>query len=640
MVLVFLSLSLAGCGSSVDNKSDGAGATLAPASTDFPNANLLVSADSVQAGLGKKNLVIVDARTSGYAASHLPGAISLIYGDYKTTTGLKPVATLESQLSAAGISPNMTIVIYDDTTASWGAAGRIFWMLEYLGCRDVHILDGGWDKWSADARPTETTQNTLPASTFTAVVNGDILVTKNHIMDRLTTSDDTNSFDDFAVVDARTEEEYIGWQFYGEARGGHIPTAVNIPYGWFFKDDKTVLSYDDLKKTFEDRGVTTDKEVTSYCTAGIRSGYVYFLLRLMGYSSASNYDGSILDWSADSTMPMDKLPQYQMIVTPQWVYDLVSGNNPQTYSGNGYVVLELVSSNTSDPIRRYNEGHIPGSFHLNIRSWNKDYPIVQCTIDNGKLLYGSELQEKIENMGITKDTTVVLYEYWDATWAARIAWDLLYAGVEDIRILNGGWSAWVEGGYPVETTANTPPQVDFGAVVPVHPEYRSETSDVEAMISDPSSCVLGDTRTWDEYIGVTTGYPDDPCFLWMGRIPGATWIHDWDWYFHFKDLNAYTEDVGGKFRSYTEVEEMWREAGLTPDKKIAFYCGGGYRASLSFLYAYMMDYPNISNYDGSFYEWAFDPDNPIETGYPSDIKVVDKAYSSNYFNIIIKSATK
>jgi thiosulfate/3-mercaptopyruvate sulfurtransferase len=96
------------------------------------------------------------------------------------------------------------------------------------------------------------------------------------------------------VIDSRTDEEFLGWQLYGEARGGHITNAVQLPYAWFYNTDKTTLSYQDLKSLFESRGITPDKEVTAYCTAGIRSGYVYFL-RLMGYTRCSNYDASIWD---------------------------------------------------------------------------------------------------------------------------------------------------------------------------------------------------------------------------------------------------------------------------------------------------------------------------------------------------------
>ncbi len=145
--------------------------------------------------------------------------------------------------------------------------------------------------------------NTLPASKFKAAVKASRKATKEHIMKKLGTKN-------FAVVDSRTDEEYNGWQLYGEARGGHIPGAVQIPYAWFFNSDKTVLKYSDLKTMFESRGITRKKEVTAYCTVGIRSGFVYFLYRLMGYPKASNYDGSIAEWSADTSLPMEKAPRF------------------------------------------------------------------------------------------------------------------------------------------------------------------------------------------------------------------------------------------------------------------------------------------------------------------------------------------
>ena len=136
--------------------------------------------------MGEKNLVIIDARTAGYETSHIPGAINLKFGDYFTWgSGLLPVADLNSKLGAAGLKRGMNFVIYDNTTASWGAAGRIFWMLEYLGCTNVHILDGGWDKWVADGRATETTINTLPAKTFSAVVKSSVRTDKAYIAARL-----------------------------------------------------------------------------------------------------------------------------------------------------------------------------------------------------------------------------------------------------------------------------------------------------------------------------------------------------------------------------------------------------------------------------------------------------------------------
>jgi 3-mercaptopyruvate sulfurtransferase SseA len=608
--LLLFALSLAGCGSSVESKTK---PTLSPASPDFPNANLLVSADSLQACLGQKNLLIIDARTSGYETSHIPGAINLLYGDYRTATGLKPVAVLESQLSAAGLNRNMTMVIYDDTTASWGAAGRIFWMLEYLGCEDVHILDGGWDKWSADGRPTETGRNTLPATTFTAAVKGDVLATKEHIMDRLMA-------EDFAIVDPRTDEEYIGWQLYGEARGGHIPKSVQIPYAWYYRSDKTVLSYQDLKEMFESRGVTTDKEVTSYCTAGIRSGFVYFLLRLMGYPRASNYDASILEWAAEDPgkYPLEKLKNYQALVYPGWVDALIKGENPPTYPGNGYVILETsyeprYSENRSDYVgSNYEKGHIPGAIFLDTYSLengpNSEYGEGYKFPEEGNVKPIPELQEFLGGMGISKDMTVIVYANDDISMmtAGRTAWALLLAGVDDVRLLNGSYAGWVAYGGAIETTPNFLSAVDFGDD-PGNPQYLATTDDLKGVIEGTNTGpVIVDDRDWTEYIGESNSYYH--YFHEFGRIPTAQWIGDW--------VELVRPD-SQSLRTYTEVESRWTRCGFTPDKQMYFYCGTGWRSGLYTFYAYLMGW-TAANYDGGWFEWSF-YGNPRETGTPSSL---------------------
>ncbi len=210
-----------------------------------PFIALLISGDALDANLGKAGLVVIDARSAGYEAGHIPGAMSLKWGDYvDESSTLKPLAALEAQLGAAGLSRDMVFVIYDDTTASWGAAGRVFWMLEYLGCGKVHVLNGGWDKWNADGRVSETEINTLRAARFAADVQKDALMTKDRLEDRL-------GDNDFVVIDSRTDEEFNGWTLYREARGGHIPGAVQLPYAGFFKEDKTILDYDDLTELFK-----------------------------------------------------------------------------------------------------------------------------------------------------------------------------------------------------------------------------------------------------------------------------------------------------------------------------------------------------------------------------------------------------
>jgi 3-mercaptopyruvate sulfurtransferase SseA len=484
---------------------------------------------------------------------------------------------LNSKLSAAGLKRNMTFVIYDNTSASFGAAGRIFWMLEYLGCKKVHILDGGWDKWVEDGRPTQSGVNTLPAAKFKASVKKSRITTKEQIEKKLGRKN-------FAIVDSRTDEEYNGWQLYGEARGGHIPGAVQIPYEWFFNPDKTVLDYNDLKTMFESRGITRNKKVTAYCTLGIRSGFVYFLYRLMGYPKASNYDGSMVEWAADDSLPMEKMAEYQKLVYPGWVKSLIDEGN----HGDPFVIVETGWG--SADASGYNNGHIPGAIHVNTDEIEYDTFPARNSVPADQLNRSTTAEEDlckgltpddslprnwwniypdqyllpaIACMGIDKDTTVVVYGK-SASAAARVIWTLMYAGVKDVRLLNGGLKAWTAAGYDVETTAVArKPVASFGASQALHPEYLVNTDYILQVSNNPDSvsppAAIVDIRSWDEYTGASSPYSYIPT---LGRIPGAVWGHN------SGDL---MDAIDGTLRSYPEVAQMWQDSGITPDKRLSFY---------------------------------------------------------------------
>jgi thiosulfate/3-mercaptopyruvate sulfurtransferase len=591
LLAVFL---LAGCGSSVTDKQSATPGTLQPASAEFPNAELLVSADSVQASLGSKGLVVIDARTSGYEASHIPGAINVKYGEYFTPkVGLKDTATLEGLLGKAGLTRESRIVIYDNTTASWGAAGRLFWMLEYLGCTDVHIMNGGWDKWLAEGRRVQMTSVTLPAVTFTAEINSGRKATSSRIAQRL--------YDpDFAVIDSRTDEEFLGWQLYGEARGGHITNAVHLPYAWFYNTDKTTLSYQDLKILFESRGITPDKEVTAYCTAGIRSGYVYFLLRLMGYSNCSNYDASIWEWADNDELPMDKAANYATSVYPAWVDALVKYHAPGSTSlappqypydrSRKYLIFETHWGSISDMEQgwannSYLLGHIPGAIHSNSDTYENGYP-------RWFLLPDDQLKAAVGSMGITADTTVVVYSD-SPIFAARLWWILTYAGVTDVRILNGGLIPWVASGYPVETIINNPLPTTYTGTT--RPELLATTDYVFDHYLNTTATVLADVRAGGEFAGLISGYS---YLLAKGRVPGAVWAGDAD------DASRIYTDADGTLRSFSEVRAHWNSLGITANKELIFYCGGGYRSALAFFYGYLMGYENIRNYSDGWMGWS------------------------------------
>ncbi len=264
----------------------------------FANPKLLAAPDTFIA----KDAIVLDTRHSleEYDAGHIPGAIFAPATKFTNDTNeLLPVDELEDILGTMGISQASKIVIYDNTSASLGAAGFIFWMLEYLGCTDVALLNGGWDQWVYQERPIE--KNTpLPLATtlFTATINqGTYGITKEELLSRL---EDPS----LIILDVRSSQEYYGTKPDDEApRPGHIPGADNIPYTAFYNADKTVLNFSDLKALLAAHDITAYSEVAVYSTVGKRSGFFYFLARLMGYTKVVNYSGSIVDWgNADPTL--------------------------------------------------------------------------------------------------------------------------------------------------------------------------------------------------------------------------------------------------------------------------------------------------------------------------------------------------
>lgn len=567
----------------------------------YPNTNLLVTTELLAKNLESENLAILDARSKGYEQSHIRGAVNLKYSDCVGRRGIRCVKDLETRLSALGLRQDMKYVIYDDGTLSDGGAGGVFWVMEYLGCKDVHILNGGWGKWVLEHRPVASEAGRLKASTFVAAPQEAIRKTRDQISNRLGSKD-------FIIIDARNDESYNGWKTDGEKRGGHIPGAVNIKYTWFYGPDKSILGYEDLKSLLESRGISGEKEVCAYCATGTRSGFTYFILRLMGYPGCSNYDGGMVDWTADANRPLRRLPRYEKLVYPGWVKDLIDGKNPPSYPGKGYVILETryTGFSVTQPGAAQAGEYIPGAIAIDPgyvehgADTSRYFPNYTQSSD-AHVMNADRLRDALAKLGITGDKTVIVYGNGKIIpmIAARVAWALMYAGVEDVRIMNGGFPAWVEAGYPIASIPAKPvPTSDFGSKFPVHREYLATTDYVRRISAGRSGhSVIVDCRKLEEYQGETNSYP---FFHRKGHIPKAIWTGG-----YFSMTNP-----DNTFRSYTEVRENWRKRGITPDSEPVFYCGTGWRSSVGFFEAYLMGYAT-KNYDGGFYDWTWDVGDPV-----------------------------
>lgn len=406
------------------------------------------------------------------------------------------------------------------------------------------------------------------------------------------------------VIDTRSIAAYNGWALRGEARGGHIPGAKSIPLQW--------TRYMDWVEVLEEKNISPDQPVIIYSYSKEDSEAMARKLEKLGFREVTIYNGFLDEWTGNRDLPLDQLPRYKHLIYPDWVRQLSEGGAPPHYENDHYVICHSHYDNIED----YHKGHIPGAIPVDTNSlestktWNRRSP--------------GELRKNLQQLGIRHDTTVVIYGRFSSPvydeekfpgksaghlGALRCAAIMLYAGVEDIRILNGGITSWETEGLPLSTEPNEPnPVDDFGAEIPVHPEYMIDTPEAKQLLAADDGELVS-IRSWEEFIGNRSGYH---YIERKGRIPGAVFGNCGSDAYHMENYRNFDHTM----REYQEIEATWREGGISPDKHIAFYCGTGWRGSEAFLNAWLMGWPSVSVYDGGWYEWCNDPKNPIETGEP------------------------
>ena len=304
-------------------------------------------------------------------------------------------------------------------------------------------------------------------------------------------------------------------------------------------------------------------------------------------------------------LPENQLPQTALarietspaetIVSPQWVkaaLDFHSGNGsprPTGYRNDRLVILE---TSWAEPAaaKDYLAGHIPSAIHFNTDLVENGYP-------RWLLRPINELHQVIGEFGITPETTVVVYSKQTIA-AARIWWVLMYAGVSDVRFLDGGFEAWTAAGFPSETNVRTPQAVKFSATV--REELLATTDYVRARLNE-SRVFLADARSPEEFAGKVSGYE---YIDFKGRIPGSVNIGNAD------DSTLLYKQANGRLKSFAEVRAIWEQAGWKQagakddEREVIVYCGSGWRSSLVFLYAWTMGFKKIRNYSDGWAGWS------------------------------------
>ncbi|MEZ0073036.1 sulfurtransferase [Planotetraspora sp. GP83] len=269
---------------------------------------VLVDADWVEANLDTPGVVLVevDEDTSAYNKGHIRGAVKI---DWKQDLQ-DPVrrdfvdkAGFEALLSSRGIANDDTVVLYGGNN-NWFAA-YAYWYFKLYGHENVKLLDGGRKKWELDSRELVEEVPSRSATTYTA---------KDQDLSLRAFRDDVvAAIGKQNLVDVRSPDEFSGKLLApahlpqeAAQRGGHVPTARNIPWSKAANDDGTFRSDDELKDLYAGEGVDFGKDTIAYCRIGERSAHTWFVLHeILDQANVKNYDGSWTEYGSLVGVPIE-----------------------------------------------------------------------------------------------------------------------------------------------------------------------------------------------------------------------------------------------------------------------------------------------------------------------------------------------
>jgi thiosulfate/3-mercaptopyruvate sulfurtransferase len=265
-------------------------------------ADLRARLDSVQ---------LVDTRPAEqFAAGRIPGAIHLeLWALSLNDTDPEPLGaflwTISHYLTTRGIDPKRPVVVYEDSESGIRAA-RAFWFLEYFGHPDVMVLDGGFKAWTSAGLPVETgAGQTPPKGTWpddgSTQRREEALAGWRHVFAGAGAPAHRT---DLAILDARSEDEYRG-RVRRAKRAGAIPNAINVEWKENLDASGRFKPAAELRKMYEAKGITPDREVITYCQGGYRSAQSYLALRLSGFPRVRNYIASWGEWGDREDLPIE-----------------------------------------------------------------------------------------------------------------------------------------------------------------------------------------------------------------------------------------------------------------------------------------------------------------------------------------------
>lgn len=275
----------------------------------FVGASPLVDTAWLEKNLEKPGVRVFEVSTDPgvFERGHIPGAINLRWHSDLVDTVSRNIVSqevFEALLGQAGVKPDDTIVLYGDSNnwfAAWGA-----WVFEIYGISDVKLLDGGRKKWEAEGRPQSIAQASYAPTQYKVTkVNAELRAFLPEVVEV------ARGEKQGRLLDIRGPDEYSGKLFAAPGfqelaiRAGHVPGAVNVPWGKLVNEDGTFKPVDELRKIYADVGIDGSQPIIAYCRIGERSSHSWFALhRLLGYP-VKNYDGSWTEYGNAVGVPIE-----------------------------------------------------------------------------------------------------------------------------------------------------------------------------------------------------------------------------------------------------------------------------------------------------------------------------------------------
>lgn len=283
----------------------------------MPGWTTIISTDDLFLNLDNDNWVVVDCRFSladtgwgcrEYLEQHIPGAVfadldrhlsgTVVVG--KTSRHpLPPASVASSRFSGMGVGDDTQVVAYDDAGGSL-AAGRLWWMLRWLGHEMVAILDGGWGKWLREGKPVRGGEERNQVRVFNPRIRSEMVVTADQVEQVLHDPD-------WRIIDARAQERFHGFVEPIDPVAGHIPGAGNLPYEGNLAEDGTFRTPQELRRRFTPLLENTEAgKVIHYCGSGVTSIHNLLAMEIAGLGESKLYAGSWSEWITDPQRPIRK----------------------------------------------------------------------------------------------------------------------------------------------------------------------------------------------------------------------------------------------------------------------------------------------------------------------------------------------